>query len=182
MADPPATISVFIQFPTRTLGAVAYLSPTTWKWYECLVIPVDELQSLGFSLKPYKWIRYAAGAVSGTHGDLSLERDSFSATPIDYNDINLPTVSLSLYYHVTDKEKLRMFPVDPNLAKTRMVTSSATNTRRDEFRDDVERRDRRCLFTGLAPRYCHAAHIIAYSKGDEVQLFCSDLDAQTLII
>jgi hypothetical protein len=122
MADLPATISVFIQFPTRTLGAVAYLSPTNWNWYECLVIPIDELQSLGFSLRPYKWICYAAGAVSGTHGDLSLECDSFSTTPINYNDINLPTVLLSLYYHIINEEKHCMFPIDLNLANTSVRT------------------------------------------------------------
>jgi hypothetical protein len=169
MADPPAKISVFIQFPSLVVSGVSYLDPTNWNWYECLVIPINELISLGFSLKPYKWIRYAAGAVTGTYGELSLGRDSSSATPIDYND-SLSTHSLSLYYHIVDEEKLCMFPIDPEIANTRIVALTATNTCRDRFRDDVVLRDEKCLLTGDEPRYCDAAHIIAYRKGDEVQL------------
>jgi hypothetical protein len=35
------------------------LDLTNWEWENCLAFPVSRLNDLQFSLKPYKWIRYA---------------------------------------------------------------------------------------------------------------------------
>ena len=47
----------------------------------------------------------------------------------------------SPFYHTTDKEKRRMFPIDYKLADARTVTSSGTSVGRADFRDDLEGRD-----------------------------------------
>ena len=61
-----------------------------------------------------------------------------------------------------------MFPLDPNLADTRTVTSSRTSTRQDNFCWDVEDRDERCVVTGATSHVCQATHLLPYSKGDTV--------------
>src|SRR6266478_3998202 len=133
MSELTAIISVHAQFPKN-------LEPTNWEWKQSLAIPVSRLNDLQFSLKPYKWIRYATGIVIGACGELCTECDLSNPVPIDYNS-GLPAVSMDLYYHTTDQEKRHMFPLDPNLADTRTMTSSRTSTARDNFHGDVEGRD-----------------------------------------
>jgi len=162
------SIFVHAQFPKNVIpNTELNLDPTNWQWENCLTFPISKLNNLGYSPKPYKWIRYATGIVVGARGHLCTERDPPDAVPIDY-DSGLSAVSIDLYYHTTDQEKRRMFPIDPKLADTRTVTSSRTNTRRDNFRGDVEDRDRSCVVTGVPHRACQAAHLLPHSKGDTV--------------
>ncbi|KAI0256499.1 hypothetical protein BJV78DRAFT_1081731, partial [Lactifluus subvellereus] len=160
-------IRVHAQFPKILIpNTELHLDPTNWVWAQCLAFPVHKLKHLQFSSKPYKWIRYATGIVVGARGELSAERDLPNPVAIDY-DSDLSVVSIDLYYRTTDEQKFRMFPLDPNLANTRTVTSSRTNTRRDDFRADVEERDgRSCVVTGAPHIMCDAAHLLPHSKGD----------------
>ena len=131
-----AYISVHAQLSKNIISYTEVdLDPANWEWKEFLAFPFSRLNDLRFSLKPYKWIRYATGIVIGVRGELCAERDLPNPAPIDY-DSDLSAVSIDLYYHTTDQEKRRIFPVDPKLANTRTVTSSWTSSRRDCFHDD----------------------------------------------
>jgi len=170
MAELEAFISVHAQFPQNVVLDTKHdhnLNLANWEWEQCLTFPVSELNNLQFSLKPYKWIRYATGVVIGAQGELCTECNSPNPTPIDYNS-ELSAVSIDLFYHTTDQEKRHMFPIDPRLADQRTVTSSRTSTGRDNFRGDVGRRDGRCVLTGYPAYLCQAAHFLPHSKGDTV--------------
>jgi hypothetical protein len=163
-----AAISVRSQFPKIVVPDTELdLDPTNWEWKECLTFPVSELNDLRFSSKPYKWMRYATGIVVGTHGELCAEPDLLNPIPIDY-DAGLSAISINLYYHTTDQEKRRMFPIDPILANPRTVTTSWTTFRRANFYEDVKERDGSCVVTEEIPRDCDAAHLLPHSKGDTV--------------
>lgn len=166
MAEPAVNISVYCQLPRNVVPNNLILDPTNWEWNEVLQFPVSKLEELRL-LKPYKWIRYSTGIVVGAHGELRTRQNLSGSVPIDY-DSDLSRVSINLYYHTTDEEKCQMFPIDPNLANTRIVTSSRTSVRRDKFRDDVEQRDGRCVVTGGPSYLCDAAHLLPHSKGDTV--------------
>ena len=137
------------------------------------MVPVDRerVLNLPFLHKPYKWIKYCTGTALGTTGDFSTASSRFDDS-FDYDD-TLPTVqSQDLYFHTTDAEKSRIFPVDPSMVKKPGVsTSDATSARRAEFADDVQRRDgNRCIVTGVQS-YCEAAHLIGHGKGNAVRNF-----------
>jgi hypothetical protein len=59
----------------------------------------------------------------GARGELCASRDLIDPVPIDY-DSGFPVKSIDLYYHTTNEEKQRMFPIDPRLADPRTVTKS----------------------------------------------------------
>ncbi|KAH9026840.1 hypothetical protein EDB85DRAFT_1978191 [Lactarius pseudohatsudake] len=141
------------------------LCPSNWEWVHYLTLPLDTLAALHFSHRPFKWIRYAIGVVTGAHGDLSTSPDS-PYDGVDYN-ANLPTSSVNLYYHTNDQEKQRMFPIDPHILRTQ-DTTSVSSSRRGTFREDVAARDgQRCVWTSLGMIYCDAVHLIPHSKSDE---------------
>jgi hypothetical protein len=168
MVRGAALISVHTQLPKNVMpNTEVDLDPTNWEWKEILAFPVSRLSDLRFSLKPYKWIRYATGIVIGVRGELCTERDLPNPVPIDY-DSGLSAVSIDLYYHTTDQEKRYIFPIDPKLVGARTVTSSRTSTRRDDFHDEVENRDEVCVVTGGPGFPCDAAHLLPHSKGDKV--------------
>jgi len=76
MAELPAIISVHAQFPKNVVPNTEHdLDPTNWEWEKCLAFPVNRLNDLRFSLKPYKWIRYATGIIIGARGELCTERN-----------------------------------------------------------------------------------------------------------
>lgn len=93
--------TVYASFPiTVSLDANLNSDPSNWHWIPCLTLPRGNV--LQFSLKPYKWIRYAIGVVVGAEGDLSTSRDVLNL--VDYN-AELPTQSAALYYHIGEDEK-----------------------------------------------------------------------------
>lgn len=169
MAAPLATIRIYAQFPKELIpNTDLNLDPTNWVWAECLAFPIHKLNDLRFLSKPYKWIRYTTGVVVGAHGHLCAHHD-ISAVHIDYNSTLLATSeSMDLYYHTTNEEKHRMFPLDPSITKTRVVTSTGVSTRRTTFCEDVELRDLSCVVTGASAEACDAAHILPHVKGDQV--------------
>lgn len=162
-----ADIRVHAQFPKHvSQGIPIDLDASNWEWRHCLTFPVDRIALL--STKPFKWVRYATGIIVGAQGDLSHERDSLAL--VNYEDVAHPT-SIELFYHVSDEEKLNMFPLDQDLMKARTVTSSRATYRRGRFRARVEKRDETCVLTGAPENYCDAAHMIGFSKGDKVCVF-----------
>ena len=90
---------------------------------------------------------------------------------MEYNH-DLPSESADLYYHTSDAEKQRMFPVDPDMGRTTITSSDATS-RMADLHSDVVERDGVCVLTGLEEGYCDAVHLLPPSKGDEVCYSCS---------
>lgn len=108
---PPRRAFVFMHhFPT---SADTVSDPTCWKWFHCLDFPVDELRRLDFSPRPYKWIRYSTCIVVGVEDHLSRLQDTFDC--FNYNSDALPESLVDLYYHMDEEEKIRIFPLDPDL-------------------------------------------------------------------
>jgi hypothetical protein len=165
-ATPPPEIQVYASFPRAVaLGADLNVDPSNWHWVLCLTLPLETLNALQFSPRPYKWIRYAIGVVVGAEGDLSSSPDLPNL--VDY-DAGLPVESAVLYYHTSDEERRRMFPADPNTGHTH-ITSSVATTRRAQFRDGVAERDgRECVLSGMEETSCDAVHLLAHNKGDAV--------------
>jgi len=159
-------IRVYAMFPRKViLDADLDLDPSNWRWIHCLTLPVQKLNALQFSQRPYKWIRYATGVVVGAEGDLSSSPHFLNV--VDYN-ANLPAESAILYYQTSDEEKRRMFPADPNMGREQ-VTSSVSSIRRAQFAGEVASRDGNvCVLTGAFHPVCDAAHLVAHSKGDTV--------------
>ena len=165
----PPEIQVYASFPkVLALGHDLNLHHSNWHCVHCLTIPTDTLKELKLSQKPFKWIRYAIGVVIGAEGDLSFGSDPLNV--VNY-DAGFPALTTILYYHINDNEKLKMFPIDPDIQRT-TITSSLASTQRDRFRDEVATRDgNRCIVTGVT-HDCQTAHLLARSKGDEVYHSC----------
>jgi hypothetical protein len=141
--------------------------PANWDWVHCLTVPVETLNKLQLSERPYKWIRYAIGVVVGAEGDLCTTPESTSV--VDYDAV-LPTQSVTLYYRIGNKKRLRLFPVDPDIVPMRShVSSSEATTQAELFWIEVAERDReRCVLTEEDSDVCDAVRLIARSKGDSV--------------
>ncbi|TEB32766.1 hypothetical protein FA13DRAFT_1790465 [Coprinellus micaceus] len=142
-------IHVYTSLPRAVaLGTDLDIDPSNWHWVHCLSFPLETLTTLQFSQKPYKWIRYAVGVVVGAEGDLSFSSDLPSV--VDY-EAGLPSELTVLYYHTSEEEKRRMFPVDPDMRTS--VTSSLATTRRVHFSGDVAKRDRAHTKGDNPPQY-----------------------------
>ena len=166
-ATAPPEIRVYALFPhaVATSRDLIDVQPSNWHWVHCLTLPVETLNALQFSQRPHKWIRYAIGVIVGAEGDLSSLPDSLNV--VDYNAV-LPAESTALYYHTSEEKRRRMFPVDPDIGRTR-ITSSVATARRAHFRDNVAERDgRTCVLTSIGEAYCDAVHLLAHRKGNEV--------------
>ncbi|KAH9013296.1 hypothetical protein EDB84DRAFT_1405364 [Lactarius hengduanensis] len=162
---PPPRIHVYSKLPCSVAPAGPQIRRTNWHWIHCLTFTLEQLNQLPGNLHqwPYKWIRFAIGVVVGAEGELSTTLDAHNV--VDYNAVP-PAESATLYYHVSNQERERLFPVDPDALRT-SITSGAPSTRRQRFRDDVAARDGgRCVLTMWDETYCDAVHLLAHSKGD----------------
>jgi hypothetical protein len=169
MADlPAAVIRVHAQLPITE--DELNIDPRNWEWHLCLAFPVDKLEALQFTSKPYKWIRYAIGVVIGARGELSTDRDSVDITPICY-DSSLSNESVDLYYRTTDDEKRTMSSFDLNLLERKDRTSNrwTSEKARADFRNNMIHRDELCVLTGFKSDYCNAVHLIPRRMGDQVR-------------
>ncbi len=158
-------IQVHMSFPhTMVLGADLNIDPSNWHWVvHCLTIPLKILNTLQFSLRPYKWIHNAIGVV-GAEGDLSSSPNALNV--VDYN-AGPPSESSFLYYHTNNEEKQRMFPTDPNIRCTNVTDSdSVVTTQRIRFHEDIVEWDGVCILAGLEVMFCDAVHLLAHNKGD----------------
>lgn len=170
--DALAKIRVHVPFPPVNEAEMPVLQSETWEWVLCLEIPADLLVNHYFSLKPYKWIRYATGVVVGAFGHLSHHKEQVG--DLNYDAADLENCAGDLYYHPDEAERGRMFPTDPQLANSR-ITSSVTTSRRAGYRDQARERDGTCVLTNRSAEVCDGAHLFAHSKGDEVSGFPSRL-------
>lgn len=159
-ALPGPEIQVYASFPLSIVLDANNIQPTPWQWVHCLTLSVETLRAYQFSPKPYKWLRYAIGVVVGVEGDLSFSSESPNV--VDYDSAGLPTESIALYYHASDEERQRMFPIDPNIGRTN-ITSSVATARRTNFRNDVADRDgwEDILTSGMDEGYCDAVHLLS---------------------
>jgi hypothetical protein len=171
-------INVYASLPfTVALDADLNIDPTNWRWIHCLSFPLETLDALKFSRKPYKWIRYAIGVVVGAEGVLSTCSDSVNTVE---DDRIPPAESADLFYHTSDEERRKMFPIDPHIGRSR-VTSSISTSRRNSFRNEVAERDGEvCVLTGFEETACDAVHLLPHSKGDNV--CCSTFNLSSLTI
>ncbi|KZP16672.1 hypothetical protein FIBSPDRAFT_1047317 [Athelia psychrophila] len=160
-------IKVYAPLPlTVGLDADLNVDPTNWRWVHCLTLPLEKLNALQFSHKPYKWIRYAIGVVVGAEGVLSAGSNSPNA--VEDSPARLAK-SADLYYHISNEEKRRMLPADPRLGRTHVTSSTSADTlRRAGFKDEVARREgNQCGLTGYKADYCNAVHLLPHSRGDK---------------
>lgn len=157
-------IQIYAPFPRNFVyGEDIDVHASNWRWVNCLTIPVNVPPR--FSIRPYKWLRFAIGIVLAAEGDLSSNCESLNV--IDY-DAPLSRNPAPLYYHLSDEEKRRMFPLDPQIARS-SVTSSDATPRRDRFRSEVANRDGNiCVAIRCGEDWCDAVHLLAHNKGDTV--------------
>ncbi|KAH8980748.1 hypothetical protein EDB86DRAFT_3087628 [Lactarius hatsudake] len=60
-----------------------------------------------------------------------------------------------------------MFPIDPDILRTKITTSVSTR-RKSTFPVEVSQRDgSKCVWTGASAKYCEAVHLLAHSKANE---------------
>ena len=126
-----------------------------------------------FARNKYKWIRYATSVIVGAQGVLSTTQDSPDHV-IHNND--LPSASIDIYYHTSDDERNRMYPINPLMERT-TVTSSDVATRKNEFCHLVRARDGLCVLTRMDTD--DAVHLVQHSKGDDVRLHSLHLSVTT---
>ena len=138
------------------------LRRTDWRWIHCLSLQLKELNKLQLSQRPYKWIRYAIGVVVGAEGILSTSHDPHDIG--DYDTAALLAGSAGLYYHTSEEEGEKVFPVDPYISRAH--TTSSTTTRREPFLDNVAELDEeQCVLTDAE---VDLVHLVAHSKDDKV--------------
>lgn len=158
-------IHIYVQLPARcSRGEPLDLDPSNWVWTPCLSIPTKAIARL--SKKPYKWARFAVGVVFGGYGDLHVGTES-SAPIIDY-EADAVAFERGLYYHMSNEEKVVMFPIDSSFLTAKTNTPSSQTSRLPDFREKLRSRDGSCVLTGLEPYLCDGAHLVGHSKGDKV--------------
>ena len=160
----PRCINVYAQLPLVVDSGKIDLSTSNWPWVHCLTLPLETFNALHLSRRPYRWILFAIGVVIGARGELSAGANS----NLDLDFIGPLTESADLYYHISNEEKGRMFPVDPDVGRTH-DTSSVYVAPGVPFRDRVAERDvRQCVVGSMKEWHCVAVHLLPHSKGDEV--------------
>ncbi|OBZ79021.1 hypothetical protein A0H81_00088 [Grifola frondosa] len=162
----PGVIAVFLLSPRPHIESKQPAADIEleWVWVQGLSIPKTHI--FGFSVKPYKWIRFVAGALLGAKGILCDSLDT-NAVEIDYDRPLIPGDS-ALYYHTDPTEQERFFPLDPSLAcSSSSCNASSTSSRFQTFRNNVVARDVTCVLSGTRTNLCEAAHLISHTKGND---------------
>ncbi|THH20320.1 hypothetical protein EW146_g1008 [Bondarzewia mesenterica] len=132
-------------------------------WRPALRIPLIDLKRL--SLRPLKWIRFIAYAITGAQGELYLLPSSseLEGEVVNYDDASH---FQSEYYFVPSYFLVEGLIDDHAMKHT--ISGSVASTPSPNFRLKVaERDDNHCIFTGFRGGYCVATHIIPHVKGDE---------------
>ena len=162
---PPRRINVSAQLPLVVDSENLDLSTENWPWIHYLTLPVETLNTLHLSRRPYRWILFAIGVVVGAQGVLSAGPNS----NLDLDFVGPLTESADLYYN----HKWRMFPVDPDIGRTH-DTSSVYVARGVPSHDRVTERDiKRCVVGSMMEWHCDAVHLLPHTKGDEACHFSS---------
>jgi len=159
--EAPKAINVHALFPIVVVPGVELdLRAVNWRWVHCLHLLLTTFNALNLSRRPYRWILYAIGVVVGAQGYLSPH---IYPHYVDLDFTGPLTESANLYYFITNAERRRMFPVDPDIERTH-VTSSVHIAREGQFHDGVADRDvRSCVLADMSESNCDAVHLLAHS-------------------
>ncbi|KAH9023947.1 hypothetical protein EDB85DRAFT_1894527 [Lactarius pseudohatsudake] len=127
---PPPRIHVYSQLPHNVTLAGNQLLCINWHWVSCLTFTLEELnpwlnQLLGdLQQWPYKWIHFAIAVVVGAQGELSTTLDTLNV--VDYG-APTPAESANLYYRISNQERERVFPIDPDSLCTHITSTVPTS-------------------------------------------------------
>ncbi len=165
-SDVLATVRVYVQLPCSIPVTLKSDLPH-WNWHHILSIPVSILNEHRFSLKPYKWIRFAAGIIFGVRGHLKPSKQPNDAS-CDYEIGELANESFDVYYHILPEQIARLQPVDPEIFDERLAVTH-TSSRASTYRHNVGERDGHCcVLTGFV-QGCEAVHVVPHVKSNEVR-------------
>ncbi len=153
MAEP--SIELHVQLPTSP-------ESTDLVWIKAASVPISELAQ--FSTRPYRWMCYVGYCLTGVEGQLSLSMDN--RAPVDYDTPDVLEEVESVYYHYPEGYDQEISPIDVQLESA--ISSSTSSARDPVFRRSIVGRDERDVVTGFEEWSCQAAHLIRFSKGDEV--------------
>ncbi|KAG2364129.1 hypothetical protein BDR07DRAFT_1608404 [Suillus spraguei] len=101
------------------------------------------------------------------YGELSLPSEAQPTVVYDSPTPEKGKPNLDLYYHVDEAQQSHVFPIDPTMNSTGKTTSTSSHHRAPDFRKRLVERDGSCVATETDHTACGAAHLIAFSKGDE---------------
>ena len=155
-----------------------------------LQIPLTIIRAV--CLKPLKYLLYLGWCILGAEGVLSLQRDDPDEIDTDEDEVggeiyhyvaaeDLGTFLSLSYVHAghlqhviyLSTEDLNQV-VDLDVIKVRTDAPSESSATRDNFHDDLEERDVRCVWTGS--KLVDGLHIIPFKRGSEVRpaTFCRE--------
>ncbi|TFK86091.1 hypothetical protein K466DRAFT_663995 [Polyporus arcularius HHB13444] len=159
-----ATVRVFVQLPD-SIPVAPNPDLAHWDWRHILSIPVSILNEHRFSLKPYKWIRFAAGIIFGVIGHLKPSKQPNDAS-CDYEIGELANESFDVYYHTLPEQIARLQPVDPDIFDERLAVTH-TSSRASTYRHNVGERDGHCCVLTDFVQGCEAVHVVPHVKSNE---------------
>jgi hypothetical protein len=148
------------------------------EWIVFLSIPSSTAQRL--SLRPLKWLRFAAFAVCGARGHLCIDQEGLL---VNYNTSSADPLNKK-YYYFSDGNNLpgmckspadalsslgNYNPIDPGAFHDH--TSRAQTLPHSNFHAQIIARDGgRCVITNIRSEGCDAVHIIPASRDNMVTL------------
>ena len=91
-------VKVHAPLPHDLENTGANSSFDNWLWIHCLTLPVEKLNALQLSSRPYKWICIAMGVTTGAKGHLTSSLDIPEV--VDYNAAHLQPEHPNLYYQL----------------------------------------------------------------------------------
>ncbi|KAJ7645768.1 hypothetical protein B0H17DRAFT_1022794 [Mycena rosella] len=128
-----------------------------------LEIPIDLVPTL--CTRPVKFLRFLGWCILGAVGVVSMEPAGSAIS----DDASLEERGVYFYVLPEMDDPLR-YAVDLEAVKVYSQVPSETSATREDFSKKVAERDVCCIFTNSSAELCDGAHIIPFSKGDEVGL------------
>ncbi|KAJ7433542.1 hypothetical protein FB451DRAFT_1419610 [Mycena latifolia] len=161
-------------------------------WKPVCHLPLSELHQL--SKRPAKWLSYVAWCVSGVPGRLHLSTEPTSleilanaGASLD-SDPTAPALPVECYF-ISDCASYSSLNhpsyVDLHIPANHPIARTESQLRQKRFRECVQQRDRRCVFSQaspiqqartIRPEDCELAHIVPHSKHAAAQLRGLDAD------
>ena len=176
MSNPPPASESIQDVP---LGHVRLVLVRDAPFY--LEIPLKIIHSLCST--PRKYLVFLGWCILGVEGGLAERHDS------ERMALDGALDDQGLYYYVTNgqigklsstlsllsmRTNCNLFnedlskAVDLEVIKDRSNVPSETTDTRNDFRNELLKRDVSCVFTGIAKKYGSGMHIIPYARGSEV--------------
>lgn len=122
-----------------------------------LEIPTQVVKTV--CLYPLKYLRFLGWCVLGVVGDLVNESG-------DTLQLDGQLIDQGAYQYNIPGGNTLAHAVDLEVIKTRTHTASETTATRNDFRERLSQRDRRCIWTGV--EYAEGMHIIPFRRGRDV--------------